>query len=184
MLEKLAAIKRRWEEVEQKLSDPKVIADMKAAKPKNQKSKLAATTKKTKIAAVAKSRIVLKSPAKKTQPMIAAEKIVIKNRKSKSFAPVVETKTAVKKVKSIAAVKKSSAKITGKIKKLKSSETSKKVTVKKAEVAENNPKPEKPPTAQMLKKMAVELIISAKVNRIRAQIRTRKSSRLSKLKSR
>ena len=29
MLEKLDAIKRRWENVEQQLSDPKVVADMK-----------------------------------------------------------------------------------------------------------------------------------------------------------
>ena len=152
----------------------KVIAGVKAAKPKNQKSKLAATTKKTKIAAVEKSRIVLKSPAKKTQPVIAAKKIVVKNRKSKSFAPVAETKPAGKKVKAIAAAKKSSAEIIGKIKKLKSSDASEKVTVKKAEVIENNPKPEKVLTAQMLKKMAAELIISAKANRIRAQIRTRK----------
>ena len=35
MLEKLAAIKRRWEEVEQKLSDPKVIGDMKEFKKFN-----------------------------------------------------------------------------------------------------------------------------------------------------
>lgn len=35
MLEKLAAIKRRWEEVEQKLSDPKVIGDMREFKKFN-----------------------------------------------------------------------------------------------------------------------------------------------------
>lgn len=35
MLDKLAAIKRRWEEVEQKLSDPKVIGDMKEFKKFN-----------------------------------------------------------------------------------------------------------------------------------------------------
>ncbi len=39
MLEKLAAIKRRWEEVEQKLSDPKVIADMKEFKKFNKEYK-------------------------------------------------------------------------------------------------------------------------------------------------
>lgn len=39
MLDKLAAIKRRWEEVEQKLSDPKVIADMKEFKKFNKEYK-------------------------------------------------------------------------------------------------------------------------------------------------
>ncbi|MGQ0829689.1 MAG: peptide chain release factor 1 [Bacteroidota bacterium] len=39
MLEKLAAIKRRWEEVEQKLSDPKVIGDMKEFKKFNKEYK-------------------------------------------------------------------------------------------------------------------------------------------------
>jgi peptide chain release factor 1 len=39
MLEKLEAIKRRWQEVEQKLSDPKVIADMKEFKKLNREYK-------------------------------------------------------------------------------------------------------------------------------------------------
>ena len=39
MLEKLAAIKRRWEEVEQKLSDPKVIGNMKDFKKLNKEYK-------------------------------------------------------------------------------------------------------------------------------------------------
>ncbi|MBA3705525.1 MAG: peptide chain release factor 1 [Bacteroidetes bacterium] len=39
MLEKLAAIKRRWQEVEQKLSDPKVIGDMKEFKKFNKEYK-------------------------------------------------------------------------------------------------------------------------------------------------
>ena len=39
MLDKLAAIKRRWEEVEQKLSDPKVIGDMKEFKKFNKEYK-------------------------------------------------------------------------------------------------------------------------------------------------
>jgi peptide chain release factor 1 len=39
VLEKLAAIKRRWEEVEQKLSDPKVIGDMKEFKKFNKEYK-------------------------------------------------------------------------------------------------------------------------------------------------
>ena len=39
MLDKLAAIKKRWEEVEQKLSDPKVIADMKEFKRLNKEYK-------------------------------------------------------------------------------------------------------------------------------------------------
>ncbi len=39
MLEKLAAIKRRWEEVEQKLSDPKIIGDMKEFKKFNKEYK-------------------------------------------------------------------------------------------------------------------------------------------------
>lgn len=39
MLDKLAAIKKRWEEVEQKLSDPKVIADMKEFKKLNKEYK-------------------------------------------------------------------------------------------------------------------------------------------------
>ena len=39
MLEKLEAIKRRWEEVEQKLSDPKVIGDMKEFKKFNKEYK-------------------------------------------------------------------------------------------------------------------------------------------------
>lgn len=39
MLDKLAAIKRRWEEVEQKLSDPKVIGDMKEFKKLNKEYK-------------------------------------------------------------------------------------------------------------------------------------------------
>lgn len=39
MLDKLAAIKRRWEEVEQKLSDPKIIADMKEFKKFNKEYK-------------------------------------------------------------------------------------------------------------------------------------------------
>ena len=39
MLEKLAAIKRRWEEVEQKLYDPKVIGDMKEFKKFNKEYK-------------------------------------------------------------------------------------------------------------------------------------------------
>jgi peptide chain release factor 1 len=39
LLEKLAAIKRRWEEVEQKLSDPKVIGDMKEFKKFNKEYK-------------------------------------------------------------------------------------------------------------------------------------------------
>ena len=39
MLDKLAAIKRRWEEVEQKLSDPKIIGDMKEFKKFNKEYK-------------------------------------------------------------------------------------------------------------------------------------------------
>lgn len=39
MLEKLAAIKRRWQEVEQKLSDPKIISDMKEFKKFNKEYK-------------------------------------------------------------------------------------------------------------------------------------------------
>jgi peptide chain release factor 1 len=39
VLDKLAAIKRRWEEVEQKLSDPKVIGDMKEFKKFNKEYK-------------------------------------------------------------------------------------------------------------------------------------------------
>jgi peptide chain release factor 1 len=39
MLDKLAAIKKRWEEVEQKLSDPKVIGDMKEFKKLNKEYK-------------------------------------------------------------------------------------------------------------------------------------------------
>jgi peptide chain release factor 1 len=39
MLDKLAAIKKRWEEVEQKISDPKVIADMKEFKKLNKEYK-------------------------------------------------------------------------------------------------------------------------------------------------
>ncbi|MEI6489962.1 MAG: peptide chain release factor 1 [Bacteroidota bacterium] len=39
MLDKLAAIKRRWEEVEQKLSDPKVIGDMNEFKKFNKEYK-------------------------------------------------------------------------------------------------------------------------------------------------
>ena len=39
MLEKLAAIKRRWEEVEQKLSDPKVIGNMREFKKFNKEYK-------------------------------------------------------------------------------------------------------------------------------------------------
>lgn len=39
MLDKLEAIKRRWEEVEQKLSDPKVIGDMKEFKKFNKEYK-------------------------------------------------------------------------------------------------------------------------------------------------
>jgi peptide chain release factor 1 len=39
VLDKLAAIKRRWEEVEQKLSDPKIIGDMKEFKKFNKEYK-------------------------------------------------------------------------------------------------------------------------------------------------
>ena len=39
MLDKLAAIKRRWEEVEQKLSDPQIIGDMKEFKKFNKEYK-------------------------------------------------------------------------------------------------------------------------------------------------
>lgn len=39
MLDKLAAIKKRWEEVEQKLSDPKIIGDMKEFKKLNKEYK-------------------------------------------------------------------------------------------------------------------------------------------------
>ncbi|MEO6904695.1 MAG: peptide chain release factor 1 [Bacteroidia bacterium] len=39
MLEKLAAIKRRWQEVEQKLSDPKIISDMREFKKFNKEYK-------------------------------------------------------------------------------------------------------------------------------------------------
>ena len=39
MLDKLAAIKRRWEEVEQKLSDPKVIGNMSEFKKFNKEYK-------------------------------------------------------------------------------------------------------------------------------------------------
>jgi peptide chain release factor 1 len=39
VLEKLAAIKRRWQEVEQKLSDPKIISDMKEFKKFNKEYK-------------------------------------------------------------------------------------------------------------------------------------------------
>ncbi len=156
----------------------KIVAGAKAAKSKNQETKLAATIEKTKIAAVAKPRTVLKSPAKapakKPQPVIAAKKIVTIGAKPKSFAPMVKTEPTGKKVKATAETKKSSVRIADKINKPKSVETSKKVEVKPAEVIENNLPPEKLPTAQMLKKMAAELIISAKANRIQAQIRSRK----------
>lgn len=169
----------------------KIVAGAKAAKSKNQKPR-AATIKKTKIVAAVKPRTVLKSPAKilakapakKTQPVIAAKKIAVKNARPKTFAPIAKVKPAGEKVPSVAAAKKSNVKITGKIKRPRSFETSKKVEVEKieikkvevriAEVIENNLKPEKLPTAQMLKKMAAELIISAKVNKIQAQIRSRK----------
>ena len=173
-------------------AEVKVFAAAKAAKLKDQKSKPAATIRKTKIAAAAKPQTVLKSPAKtlakapakKTQPVIAAKKIAVKNAKPETFAPIAKVKPAGKKAQTVAAIKKINVKIADKIKKLKLFEAGKKVEVEKievkkvkvriAEVIENNLKPEKLPTAQMLKKMAAELIISAKVNKIQAQIRSRK----------
>lgn len=148
-----------------KIKKIKAVFPAKTVKAENQKSKRVATTKKVKISTAEKTSTVLKSSAK-VPPKKVQSAIVGKTAKRQIIVPIVKAKPAIKQVKAVAAIKKSNVKTVGKPKSV--------VVVKKVKVGENKTKPKNLPATQILKKVKVKPVISAKENKITAKVKTRK----------
>lgn len=148
-------------------ANPKSDVSAKISKSKKSPSK-PPTLKKIKIAAV-KTPTTLKVSAKtrpsKKQPVNVAGKSAGKN--PKKFTPVLKIKQTVKKSATASRGKKSEAEII-KPKLVK--------TAKKIKTAADAPLLKNLPTAQMLKKMKAELLISAKANKLAARLRNQKTA--------